>query len=329
KWMCFQTHNSMCWAFYLFVIGYMVMRGHLATGFFMTYAIYFDKLRDSAIDFTDRIQTMIERKSNLGRMMPIFWANNSLSKGARKFPVDWQRIVIKDAVFRYGDKPAIGPLSLNIKRGEIIGIAGHSGSGKSTLIKLILGLYHLEGGVLKIGDAPVSEIRHEDLTAHVAVVLQETELFNFSLEENVTMMREVDPVLLERACRVACLNELIVRLPDGLQTVLGERGYSLSGGERQRVGIARAVYRNATILLLDEATSALDSGTEQKVMEGLLNERAPDQTMLIVAHRISTLKKADKIVVFERGQMVEEGDFAMLTDNPATHFGGMYAIQQA
>ena len=327
KWMCFQIHNSISWGFYLIVIGLMVMHDHLLPGFFLTYAAYFDRLRESSIEFTDKIQLMIERKSNLGRMMSIFWGTNPLSKGKRKFPAEWDAIRLKDAVFRYGDKPAVGPLSLDIKRGEIVGIAGHSGSGKSTLIKLMLGLYHLEKGELNIGAAPISEIRHEELTSNVAVVLQETELFNFSLKENLTMMREVAPALLQRACEIACLEDLIARLPEGLETMVGERGYALSGGERQRVGIARAICRNAPILLLDEATSALDSATEQSVMAGLMSDYAEGRTMLIVAHRISTLKDADKIVVFERGQIIEQGGFDALAHDPATHFGKMYAIQ--
>src|SRR5262249_38259086 len=159
------------------------------------------------------------------------------------------------------------------------------------LIKLLLGLYHLERGSLQIGDVPISDICHEDLISNIAVVLQETELFNFSLRENVTMMRDVPPALLQRACEVACLTDVIARLPNGLETVLGERGYSLSGGERQRVGIARAICRNAPILLLDEATSALDSVTERIVMKKLMEEHNGDRTIIIVAHRISTLKK--------------------------------------
>jgi ABC-type multidrug transport system fused ATPase/permease subunit len=142
----------------------------------------------------------------------------------------------------------------------------------------------------------------------MAVVLQETELFNFSLRENITMMRDVPAALLERACDVACLNDVIGRLPEGLDTIVGERGYSLSGGERQRVGIARAICRNAPILLLDEATSALDSVTEQMVMERLMADRngSADHTMIIVAHRTSTLKNADRIVYFEQGRIVEQ-----------------------
>jgi ABC-type multidrug transport system fused ATPase/permease subunit len=328
KWMCFQIHNSISWGFYLLVIGFMVMKGHLLPGFFLTYAAYFDRLRDSSVEFTDRIQLMIERKSNLGRLMSIFWGKNPLASGDQPFPAQWNAITLQDAVFRYGDKPAVGPLSLTIRRGEIIGVAGHSGSGKSTLIKLLLGLYHLERGELRIGDTPVSRIEHDALTSQVTVVLQETELFNFSLKENLTMMREVDPLLLQQACQIACLADLIARLPEGLETVVGERGYALSGGERQRVGIARAICRNAPILLLDEATSALDSETEARVMAGLMGEDfAAGRTMIVVAHRISTLREADRILVFEHGQIIEEGDFSVLSRDASTHFGRMYLLQ--
>jgi ABC-type multidrug transport system fused ATPase/permease subunit len=311
KWMCYQIHNGISWGLYLLVVAYMVIEGTLSPGFFLTYVTYFDKLRQTATDFTDRFQLMIDR----------------LPTGNRTFPHDWQGIHLRDAVFRYDGKPAIGPLSLEVKRGEIVGIAGHSGSGKSTLIKLLLGLYRLDRGTLQIGDVPVDEIRHEELVSNIAVALQETELFNFSLRENITMMRDVPPALLQRCCEIACLGDVIARLPDGLDTGIGERGYSLSGGERQRVGIARALCRNAPILLLDEATSALDSTTEHTVMARLMADNSGDRTVLIVSHRISALKDADRIVVFDQGRLVEEGPVQDLAEDPASRFGMMCAIQ--
>jgi ABC-type multidrug transport system fused ATPase/permease subunit len=326
KWMCYQMHNAVSWGIYLLALAGMVIKGKLSPGFFLTYAMYFDKLREAATQFTDRFQVLIERKSNLSRMMPIFWTDNRLLTGNRSFPQDWQSIQIRDAVFHYGDKPAIGPLSLEVKRGETVGIAGKSGSGKSTLVKLLLGLYHLDRGTLQIGEVPVREIQHEELVSNIAVVLQETELFNFSLRENITMMRDVPPADLQRCCEIACLGDVIARLPDGLDTLIGERGYSLSGGERQRVGIARALCRNAPILLLDEATSALDSATERMVMERLMAERA-GRTMFIIAHRISTLKDSDKVVVFDQGVLVEEGSFIELADDRDSRFGVMCAVQ--
>jgi ABC-type multidrug transport system fused ATPase/permease subunit len=325
--MCYQIHNGISWGIYLLGVAYMVIRGDLSAGFFLTYATYFDKLRMTATEFTDRFQSMIERKSNLARMMPLFWTDNRLPQGTRKFPLDWRSIRLCDAVFEYDDKPAVGPLSLEVRRGEIVGVAGPSGSGKSTLIKLLLGLYHLDRGTLQFDDVRVDEIRHDELVSNIAVVLQETELFNLSLLENLTMMRDVPAAVVQRACKIACLDDVIARLPDGLDTLVGERGYSLSGGERQRVGIARALCRNAPILLLDEATSALDSATEHMVMSRLLAEHGGDRTILIVAHRISTLKGADKVVVFDQGRLVEEGGFQELAEDPASRFGEMCAIQ--
>jgi len=327
KWMCYQIHNGVSWGIYLLVVAYMVIDGQLLAGFFLTYFAYFDKLRQTATEFTDRFQMMIERKSNLGRMMPLFWVDNRLPTGSLRFPSDWQGIHFRDAVFQFDGKPAVGPLSLDVKRGEIVGIAGPSGSGKSTLIKLLLGLYHLDRGTLQIGDVPLEAIRHEELVSNIAVVLQETELFNFSLRDNLTMMRDVAPALLERAYEIACLDDVIARLPEGLDTVVGERGCTLSGGERQRVGIARALCRNAPILLLDEATSALDSATEQRVMEGLMEEHNDARTVLIIAHRISTLKEADRIIVFDQGCLVEQGQFEDLAEDPESRFGMMCAMQ--
>ena len=143
----------------------------------------------------------------------------------------------------------------------------------------------------------------------------------------VRTLRDVPPALFERSCEIACLTEVIACLPDGLDTVIGERGYSLSGGERQRVGIARAVCRNAPILLLDEATSALDSATEQRVMQRLMTEHNGNRTMLIVAHRISTLKNANRIVIFDQGRLVEQEHFQELAKDRASRCRTIFEIQ--
>jgi ABC-type multidrug transport system fused ATPase/permease subunit len=329
KWMWFQTHNSLAWGVYIFLIAYAVLHGLLTVGLVLTYTSYFASLRESATTFTDNIQNMIEMKSNLGRMMPYFWSDHQLKTGDKKFPSEWSSLCIKDVSFKYKDSLAVKNLNMTIRRGEKIGIAGHSGSGKSTLIKLILGLYHPESGGIIIDTVPIAHIKHDDLIMHLSVVLQETELFNLTLKDNITMMRSIDHELLEKACSIACLDDLIERLPQGIQTPIGERGYSLSGGERQRVGIARAIYKNTPILLLDEATSALDSNTEKKIMDGLLGDFTADKTMLIVAHRISTLRNTDRIVVFDKGEIAEEGSFSELCGDEQSRFGSMYALQSA
>lgn len=327
KWMIFQAHNSVSWGIFILLVAYMVMHGKLTVGFVLTYTQYFASLRMNATQFTNQFQVMIERKSELGRMMPIFWQDHSLHDGDENFPEDWDEIALEDASFQYEEAAAISSINLRIRRGEKIGIAGHSGSGKSTLIKLFLGLYHVTNGSFRIGGTELAAIRNEDITSTISVVLQETELFNMSLRDNITLMKSVPEETIESACYIACLNDLIERLPRGMDTVIGEKGYALSGGERQRVGIARAICKQAEIFLLDEATSALDSATEAAVMERLMGAFAADKTMLIVAHRISTLKDSDRILVFERGKIVEQGVFDELKADASSRFGAMYRQQ--
>lgn len=329
KWILFQIHNSISWGLFILFVALLVIKGKLSVGLVLTYTIYFSTLRTNSTSFTNQFQIMIEKKSALGRMMPFFWNDYTLGKGDKDFPKTWKTITLTNAFFRYNEESAIQDVTLKIKRGEKIGVAGHSGSGKSTLIKLFLGLYHLEKGTFKIGDNNIQDIRHEEMTSNISVVLQETELFNFSLKDNITLMRDVDPVTFKNACEIACLDEIIESLPDGVETIIGEKGHTLSGGERQRVGIARAVCKNSPIILLDEATSALDSTTEQKVMEKLLGEYSNGKTILIVAHRISTLKNTDRIIVFEKGRIAEQGNFESLKNDSNSIFGTMYTAQTA
>jgi len=329
KWVYFQIHNSISWGIFLLFVGFAVIHGQISVGLVLTFAMYFASMRINVTQFVEQFQQMIERKSNLGRMMPFFWNEHKLTSGKRAFPADWDTISINDVNFRYGNDLAVKGLNLKIKRNEKIGIAGHSGSGKSTLIKLLLGLYKVESGTISFGDLALDEIKHDDIISHIAIVLQETELFNFSLKENITMTRVVDNEVFERVCHIACIKELIERLPNGTETIIGEKGYSLSGGERQRIGIARALCKNAKIILLDEATSALDSETEHRIMSGLLGPFSKDKTILIVAHRTSTLKNTDRLLVFEKGAIVEEGSFEELTNDTSTRFCDFHVKQYA
>jgi ABC-type multidrug transport system fused ATPase/permease subunit len=329
KWVYFQIHNSISWGIFLLFIGFAVIHGQISVGLVLTFAMYFASMRTNVTQFVEQFQQMIERKSSLGRMMPFFWNDNKLTSGNTAFPTGWDKITINSVNFRYGDDLAVKGLNLQIKRNEKIGIAGHSGSGKSTLIKLLLGLYKVESGTILFGDVPLEEIKYEDLTSHISIVLQETELFNFSLKENITMMRVLGDEEFQNVCQIACIEELIARLPNGAETIIGEKGYSLSGGERQRIGIARAICKNAKIILLDEATSALDSETEHKIMNGLLGSFSKDKTILIVAHRTSTLKDTDRLLVFEKGSIVEDSSFDKLTLDKSTRFSAFHEKQFA
>jgi ABC-type multidrug transport system fused ATPase/permease subunit len=303
KWMTFQLHTALAWALYILGVAWAVLDGRLSVGMVLTYAAYFNTLREASMDMTDKVQTMIERTSNLGRLMPVF-ASRAPTGGSAPFPADWDAIRWQGVRFAYPGGATLGPIDLTLRRGEKLGVAGPSGSGKSTLVKLLLGLYPVSRGRLTVGETDLAQIRHDALVGQLAVVLQETELFNLSLRENITLSRDVDDADFARACRIACLNELIARLPQGVETLVGEKGHVLSGGERQRVGIARAVLRDAPILLLDEATSALDAATESQVLAALMAEHAGGRTVLVVAHRQSAFEQVDRRVEVGPGCVV-------------------------
>jgi len=218
--------------------------------------------------------------------------------------------------------------NLILKRNTKTGVAGSSGSGKSTLAKIILGLYALKSGSFKIGEKNYYDISHNEILNHITVVLQETELFNLSLRDNIIMMREEDDRLLNMAIETSQLKEVIDKLPEGMDSMIGEKGYTLSGGERQRLGIARAIYKNAPIVILDEATSSLDSETEGKIMARLLGEYGRERTFLIIAHRLGTLKYADNIAVVENGKVVEEGSYDQLMNDSNSVFYRMNKKQK-
>ena len=300
KWMAFQLHSALAWALYILGVAWAVLDGRLSVGMVLTYAAYFNTLREASMDMTDKIQVMIERTSNLARLMPVF-ESRAPTGGDQPFPHDWDAIRWQQVRFAYPDGALLGPIDLTLQRGERVGISGPSGCGKSTLVKLLLGLYPVASGQLRVGSQDLASIRHDELVDQVAVVMQDTELFNLSLGDNITLAQDVDSAALQNACRIAGLDTVIARLPQGLDTPVGEKGHMLSGGERQRVGIARAVLRNAPILLLDEATSALDAATESRVLAALMQEHAGAKTVLVVAHRPSAFEQVDRVVELTPG----------------------------
>ena len=272
---------------------------------------------------------MINARSDVAQMMPIFKETEFIKTGNESFPNDWDKIEIKNAFMEYGSGQAgLKDFNLILNRNSKVGIAGSSGSGKSTLAKIVLGLYAIKSGKFKIGKKDYYSILHSETLSNVTVVLQETELFNLSLTENITMMRSLDKDLLNKAIEISQLREVIERLPDGVNSTIGEKGYMLSGGERQRLGIARAIYKNSDIVILDEATSSLDSETEGRVMEKLLGEYGKEKTFLIIAHRLGTLKYTDSISIMENGKVVENGSYDELMNNSESVFHRMNQEQK-
>jgi ATP-binding cassette, subfamily B, bacterial len=242
--------------------------------------------------------------------------------GALPIEVHGGRIVFEDVTFHYGGHraPLYRGLSVDIRAGERVGLVGRSGSGKTTFVKLVQRLYDVSGGRILIDGQDVAEATQQSLRSQIAIVQQDPILFHRSLAENIAYGRPgASMAAIEQAARLANAHEFILRLPKGYGTLVGERGVKLSGGERQRVALARAFLADAPVLILDEATSSLDSESEaliQQAMERLMKGR----TSIVIAHRLSTVRSLDRILVFDRGEIVEQGTHAAL----ASRAGGIY-----
>jgi len=216
--------------------------------------------------------------------------------------------------FHYGDRPVLRGVNLTVKAGRMVALVGASGSGKTTLTNLLLRFYDPQGGSVRIGSTDIREVRLKDLREQIALVAQETVLFNETIHNNIAVGRPgASPAEIEAAARHAHAHEFIMERPEKYETIVGEKGFALSGGQRQRIAIARALLRNAPILVLDEATSALDSESERAVQAGL-DELMEGRTTICIAHRLSTIQKADVIVVLKEGKIVEQGTHASLIE---------------
>jgi ABC-type multidrug transport system fused ATPase/permease subunit len=233
------------------------------------------------------------------------------AEGKVGFPSDWKQIDVKNISFSYADNQVLKDVTLQIRRGEKVGIVGLSGAGKSTLFKLLLKEHESYAGSITVDGIELKDISKQDYFNYSAVVLQDTEVFNFSLKENIVMANTAEAEneeLFRRALRVAHVEDFIDRLPEGVDTLIGEKGVRLSGGERQRLGIARAVFKNPQLLLLDEATSHLDIESEEKIRLSL-HEFFQSVTAVVIAHRLTTIREMDRIVVLEGGTILESGTF--------------------
>ena len=225
------------------------------------------------------------------------------------------RISFEDVSFRYPARPTIAALedfSLEVKPGETVALVGPSGAGKSTVLQILIRFFDPQSGRVLIDGQPIDGLRREDLRRQMALVPQEPVIFAASARENIRFGRpEATDAEVEAAAQAAAAHEFLTRLPEGYDTYVGERGVMLSGGQRQRIAIARAILRDAPVLLLDEATSALDAESERAVQQAV-EALAQGRTTLVVAHRLATVKKADRIVVMDEGRIVAEGTHAAL-----------------
>mgnify|MGYP005749199217 CR=1 FL=1 len=245
--------------------------------------------------------------------------------GAPDLKVSGGEVVLDDVHFGYDPaRPILKGVSVTVPAGHTLALVGPSGSGKSTIGRLLFRFYDVTGGALRIDGQDVREVTQDSLHAAIGVVPQDTVLFNDTVLYNIAYGRpEASRAEIEAAAKAARIHDFIMSLPEGYETKVGERGLKLSGGEKQRVGIARTLLKNPPILLLDEATSALDTQTERDIQESL-REMGQGRTVIMIAHRLSTVADADEIVVLEHGQIVERGRHEALLAK-----GGRYAAMWA
>ena len=238
----------------------------------------------------------------------------------RAFPRDWSEIEYKNVSFAYGKKAVLSNVSFKIQRGQKLALVGESGSGKSSLTHLLSRFFDPHSGEISIGGIPIDQLDLGELRKNIALVSQDTFLFQDSIYNNIALANlQGNPKKIPSTCRAAHAWDFIQQTPRGLQSPVGEGGGRLSGGEKQRLSIARAMYKNSEILILDEATSALDSASELAVQRGL-ETLMEGKTVLIIAHRLSTIQAADKILVLKSGRIVEQGSHEKLLANRAEYF---------
>lgn len=246
--------------------------------------------------------------------------------GAHQLKIGKGDIVFENVFFRFGEKYLFKDMNIHIKAGEKVGLVGYSGAGKSTFVNLILRFYPVESGKILIDHQDVGDITLESLRQHVVLIPQDPVLFHRSLEANIQYGNlEATQEEITYAAKLAHCDEFIRKCEDGYRTLVGERGTKLSGGERQRIAIARAMLSKAPILLLDEATSALDSVTERYIQESL-ELVMQNRTTIVIAHRLSTLAKMDRILVFKEGSIIEDGSHEFLLKKGG-HYAKMWEMQ--
>lgn len=258
---------------------------------------------------TDRLFGLIESKERVPQ-----------AANPRPFPKDWKTIEFRDVRFRYGDADVLKGINLTVRRGEVIALVGSSGSGKSTLVNLLERFYDPTSGSILVDGISLSEFDVKGVRDNIALVTQDVFLFRDSIAANIRSGRgEIleqsgDLEEIESAAKHAHATDFIAKTPGGLQANVGERGGQLSGGEKQRISIARAFYKDSPILILDEATSALDSVSEQEVQKGL-QELMVGRTVFVIAHRLSTVRSATRILVMRHGEIIESGTHDELLKN--------------
>jgi ATP-binding cassette subfamily B protein len=312
------------WAFGI----WQVSNGKITVGMLLMAIAYISRFY-GRLDSMSRIVSVTQKSASAAkRIFDILDHVSSVPEPAKPVRVGKVegRIEVRDVGFRYGNREVNRGISLNIAPGEMVGLVGHSGSGKSTLVNLICRFYDVSEGAILVDGVDIRSYAISDYRQNIGLVLQEPFLFFGTIAENIAYGKpEASRAEIIAAARAAHAHEFILRLPQGYDSMVGERGQGLSGGERQRISIARALLIDPRILILDEATSSVDSETEKEIQKALEN-LVQGRTTIAIAHRLSTLHRADRLVVLDRGKVVEEGSHDVLMAKEGAYFN-LYQAQ--
>ncbi|MDN2700880.1 ABC transporter transmembrane domain-containing protein [Janthinobacterium sp. SUN100] len=303
---------------------HLIGQGRLSVGELTAFVIYASMVTDTAGSISEFWNTWMRTMGSTDRIFEILRSHRAVPEAPPQPPLAGH-IALRDVRFSYPERAqvmALDGVSLSIRAGEKIALVGASGAGKSTIASLVLGHYRLDGGSLQFDGIDAHVLGVTQLRRQMAVVEQEPALFSGSIADNIGFAvpdRQVTRDEMLAAARLAHAHDFIAAFPDGYETLVGERGVQLSGGQKQRIAIARAILRAPKILILDEATSALDAASEQQVQLAL-DTLMQGRTTIIIAHRFSTIVKADRIIVMDKGRICQQGTHAELL-----RAGGQYA----
>lgn len=313
SWAAFQSFQVICLGF----TGWLAFKGSILPGDVVMYQTYFGNIVNQVSGIITLIPIISKGLESVGSIGEILTSDDLEDRGGReKVKALKGDIEFKNVGFRFknSDSDIINSLSFSVKNGETVAFVGASGAGKTTILNLVIGFLHATAGEVLIDGKNIDKLKLQSYRKHIAVVPQTPILFTGTIRENITYGAEdIDDKFLNEVIKSANLDDFISSLPDGLDTRITEHGANLSGGQRQRVSIARAFVRNPKILILDEATSALDTVSERKIQESV-DRLVRNRTTLIVAHRLSTIRNADKIAVIGEGGLMEFGSYDELME---------------